>query len=135
IRRRMAAGAALLIGAGTIALAAVAMVTGFPHGLAPLLCGALAVAAAWYGVRRRGTARVVGLGAAALLLAAGLVQPVLSRRVLEDALIVAGFVLALAAARAAFAVHVRLPRAPRPRHPVLLMNPRSGGGEGEKTHQ
>src|SRR5947207_670392 len=134
IRGRMAAGAALLIGAGTIALAAVAMVTGFPHGLAALMCGALAVAAAWYGVRRRGTARVVGLSAAALLLAAGLVQPVLSRRVLEDALIVAGFVLALAAARAAFAVHVQLPRALRPRHPVLLMNPRSGGGKAEKLH-
>src|SRR6266550_7392380 len=96
IRRRMAAGAALLIGAGSIALGAVAMVTGFPHGLAALVCGALAVAAASYGVRRRGAARAAGLTAAALLLAAGLVQPVLSRRVVEDALIVAGFVLALA---------------------------------------
>src|SRR6266550_4056870 len=43
IRRRMAAGAALLIGAGSIALGAVAMVTGFPHGLAALVCGACAV--------------------------------------------------------------------------------------------
>src|SRR5690242_15473577 len=133
-RRRVAAGAALLIGAGAIAFAAVALVTNFPHGLVALVCGVLAVPVAWYGLVHRGAARVAGLTAAALLLVAALVQPIVGRRVLEDALIVAGFALALAAARTAFAVHVELPRAPRPRRPVLFMNPRSGGGKAEKFH-
>jgi diacylglycerol kinase family enzyme len=42
------------------------------------------------------------------------------------------FWLAVAAAVAAFAVHVPLPRAKRPRRPVLFLNPRSGGGKAER---
>jgi diacylglycerol kinase family enzyme len=41
---------------------------------------------------------------------------------------------ALIAARLAFRVHVDLPRAPRPEHPVLFFNPRSGGGKAERFH-
>jgi diacylglycerol kinase family enzyme len=134
IRRRMAAGAALLVGAGSIALATVAMIASFPHGAVALASGVLAVGAAWYGLLRRGAARAVGLGAAAVLLVAGLVQPVASRRILEDVLILAGLAAALAAARAAFAVHIRLPRARRPERPVLIMNPRSGGGKAATLH-
>src|SRR3954463_11224445 len=108
-RRRMAAGAALLIGAGVIVLAAVAMVTGFPHGLAALACGLLAVVAAWYALVHRGAARVVGSAVAVLLLRPGLIQPLRDGGVRETPLIVAGFCRAPAAGRAAFAVHVQLP--------------------------
>jgi diacylglycerol kinase family enzyme len=47
-------------------------------------------------------------------------------------LIVGGLVACLAAARAALHVHVDLPSAPAPRHPVLFFNPRSGGGKAER---
>jgi Diacylglycerol kinase catalytic domain len=51
---------------------------------------------------------------------------------LAQLLVVAGLLVCLAAARAAVAVHVRLPRAPPPRHPALIFNPRSGGGKAER---
>jgi diacylglycerol kinase family enzyme len=77
---------------------------------------------------------VLGLAAAALLLAASLVLLVVEGMVLEDTLIIVGLALSLAAARTAFSVHTHLPAAPPPRHPVLFMNPRSGGGKGERFH-
>ena len=40
--------------------------------------------------------------------------------------------MTLAAARAALAVHVDLPSAPAPQHPVLFYNPKSGGGKAER---
>ena len=48
---------------------------------------------------------------------------------LVDLLVVVGLLVSLAAARAAFAVHVDLPSASAPRHPVLFYNPKSGGGK------
>ena len=48
---------------------------------------------------------------------------------LVDLLVVVGLLLSLAAARAAFAVHVDLPSTSAPRHPVLFCNPKSGGGK------
>ena len=85
-------------------------------------------AAAWYGVLRRGLARVVGLIVAGLArgradLAGYTGVP------LVDLLVVVGLLVSLAAARAAFAVHVDLPSASAPRHPVLFYNPKSGGGK------
>ena len=44
----------------------------------------------------------------------------------------AGLLLSLAAASAAFTVHVDLPSATAPRRPVLFFNPRSGGGKAER---
>jgi diacylglycerol kinase family enzyme len=67
-----------------------------------------------------------------LLAAGGLVLIAAEGRVLEKALILAGLVLALGAARAAFAVHVELPPAPRPMRPVVFVNPKSGGGKAER---
>ena len=40
--------------------------------------------------------------------------------------------MSLAAARAAFAVHVDLPSAAAPQRPVLFYNPKSGGGKAER---
>ena len=92
----------------------------------------VAMASAWYGVVRRGAARVVGLVLAALALGGALALVVARGAPLQDLLIVAGLLAALAAARAALAVHVDLPSAPPPRHPVLFFNPRSGGGKAER---
>jgi diacylglycerol kinase family enzyme len=92
------------------------------------------VAAAWYGVLHTGFVRTAALLAGALLLAGGIVLVAVESRVAESALILGGLVLAAAAARIAFAVHVPLSLVPRPEHPVLFMNPRSGGGKAEKLH-
>jgi diacylglycerol kinase family enzyme len=47
-------------------------------------------------------------------------------------LVVVGLVVSLAAASAAFTIHVDLPNAPAPRRAVLFFNPRSGGGKAER---
>jgi diacylglycerol kinase family enzyme len=130
--RRLAAVLALLLPAATLVYAGGVIVRHFPDGLPVWACGLLAVAAALFGLVRRGRARIAGLAVAALALAAALVVLVTQDLVLENALILAGLGLALVAARAAFAVSSPLPAAPRPRHPVLLFNPRSGGGKAQR---
>ena len=104
----------------------------FPRGLVLLGCVAVACAAAWYGLLRRGIARVAGLGLAGLALAGAVVVVVAGGAPLVDLLVVAGLVVSLAAARATLSVHVDLPSATAPRRPVLFFNPRSGGGKAEK---
>ena len=69
MKRRLLALAALVVGAATVALAVAVAVSEFPRGLAVLGCVLLAGAAAWYGVLRRGVARVAGLTVAGLALA------------------------------------------------------------------
>ena len=81
---------------------------------------------------RRGLARVVGLVVAGLALAAALVLVVTRGAPLVDLLVVVGLLVSLAAARAAFAVHVDLPSAAAPQRPVLFYNPKSGGGKAER---
>ena len=62
--RQAAAIGALVFGLSGFGLAAVVAVQEFPRGLIALGLVALAAAAAWYGVLRRGTARVLGLAVA-----------------------------------------------------------------------
>ncbi len=131
-RRQLAAIVALVVGAATIVLAIAVAVSEFPRGLVLLGCVVVAAAAAWYGVLRRGLARVVGLTIAALALAGALVLLIANGAPFVDLLVVAGLLVSLAAARATLAVHVELPDAPAPRRPVLFFNPRSGGGKAER---
>jgi diacylglycerol kinase family enzyme len=133
-RRRLAAIASLLFAAATLALALGVAVNNFPNGVAVLACLALAVVCAWYGIRRRGAARIAGLGGAAALVIASFVLVVVQGSLIENVLVLAGVAVTLGAAATAFAQHVELPRAARPRHPVLFMNPRSGGGKATKFH-
>jgi hypothetical protein len=128
---RAAAVAALVLAAAALALAAVNAVQEFPRGPVVLGCVAAALAAGWYGVLRRGAARALGLVIACVLLAVAIALLV-ARDPLETAAIVLAAGAALAAARAAFRVHVELPRAAPPRRPVLLFNPRSGGGKAAR---
>jgi diacylglycerol kinase family enzyme len=132
--RRLWSTAALLLALAAIVLAIAVAVSHFPKGLSVLACLILAVCAAWIGVRRRGGTRVAGIGAAALLLAGAIVLVVAEHRVLEDVLVIACFGGALVAARMAFRVHVQLPPATRPAHPVLFFNPLSGGGKATRFH-
>ena len=97
-----------------------------------LACVLIAAACAWYGVLRRGVARVAGLGVAALALAGAVVLIAVEGARFADLLIIAGLLVSLAASRAAFTIHVDLPRVPAPSHAVLFFNPKSGGGKAER---
>jgi diacylglycerol kinase family enzyme len=129
--RRLLAIAALLLTPVAL-LSAVGFAADDPQqAFGVLLTLSLAVFAAAYGLVRRGLFRIVALVLAAML-ALGVIEQLLDRRVL-DRLIIAGMLwLSVAAAGAAFAVRVPLPKAARPRRPVLFMNPRSGGGKAER---
>ena len=130
--RRWLAALALLLAAATCVLAVVNAVSEFPRGLFLLVLVVIAGTSAWFAVVRRGVARVAGLVLAAVALGGALVLVVSRGAPLADALVVAGLVATVAAARAALHVHVELPSATAPRHPVLFFNPRSGGGKAER---
>jgi diacylglycerol kinase family enzyme len=132
--RRLWAAAALVCALAAVALAVAVAVNHFPQGLTVLACLVLAVCAAWWGVRRRGAVRAIGLGLAGVLVAGAIVLVIVENRLLEDVLVFAAVFAALGAARMAFRVHVRLPQAEPPAHPVLLYNPKSGGGKATRFH-
>jgi diacylglycerol kinase family enzyme len=132
VKQRLAAVFALVVGAVTLALAIGVAINEFPRGLILLGCVLLAGVAAWFGLLRRGSARVVGLIVAGIALVAAAALIVALGSPLMDLLVLAGLLLSLAAARASIAVHVDLPSATAPRHPVLFFNPRSGGGKAER---
>ncbi len=129
--RQTAAIGALLLGFGGLGLAVVVAVQEFPRGLIALACVAVAAAAAWYGILRRGMARIAGLAIGALGLGAAIV--LLARdRLLEELLVVAALVLSCVCARAAFAVRAHPPRVAAPQRAVLFFNPKSGGGKAQR---
>ena len=129
--RRLAAIAALLLGLGGLGLAVVVAVQEFPRGLIALACVAIAAAGIWYGILRRGAARIAGLAIGALGLGAAIVLLV-SDGLLEELLVVGALVLSCACARAAFGFRAHLPDASAPSRPVLFYNPKSGGGKAER---
>ena len=132
-RRRAAAGIALVLGAATLLLALYVFVQQFPRGLAVLGCAAVALAAGWYGILRRGPIRVASLGVALIALVVPIVLLLTNGdHIAEAVLIGVGLTVSLAAARAAFIRRVSLRPAPRPERPVLFYNPKSGGGKAER---
>ena len=133
-RQQLAAIVALLAGAATAVLAVAVAVNEFPRGLVLLGCVAVAAACAWYGVLRRGIARIAGLSVAGLTLVVAIVLLATGGTPGADLLVVVGLLVTLAASRATLAVHVDLPGAPDPQHPVLFYNPKSGGGKAERFH-
>ena len=129
--RRFAAIASLALLAASVVLAVVVTVPGFPRGLTVLVCLVVAVLAAWWALVHRGV-RLAAASAAVVFVAGAAVLVVFEGRVLDDALILAGFVLSVVAARTVFAAHAALPAAPTPKRPVLIYNPKSGGGKAER---
>jgi len=132
MRRRVAAVVALVVGTATVVLGVVVSVSQFPRGLGVLGCVVIAGVAAWYGVLRRGIARVAGLYVAGVAAVGAVVFVVVGGRFGVDLLVVVGLLVTLAALRATMAAHVELPRVPAPQRPVLFFNPRSGGGKAER---
>ncbi len=132
-RQRFAAIAALVLAPAVLILSLAIVVAQFPRGLIVLGCVVVAIGAALFGLTRKGFPRLLALGVA---LVAVIAQAVLlvtdGDHLLEAIAIVAGLGAALYAARTAFRVRVHLPPAPAPRHPVLLYNPKSGGGKAER---
>ncbi|MFI5694750.1 diacylglycerol/lipid kinase family protein [Kribbella sp. NPDC051586] len=128
----MAAVVALVVGAATVVLAVAVAVSQFPRGLGVLACVVIAAVAAWFGLLRRGIARVVGLAVAALALAGAVIFVVAGGKFGVDLFVVVGLLVTLAATRASFVAHVDLSRVPAPKHPVLFFNPRSGGGKAAR---
>ena len=108
--RQLAAIVAVVVGTATLVLGAVLAVSQFPRGLGVLACVLIAGACAWYGVVRRGIARTAGLAGAVLALG-GAIALVAIDGLLAEAIVIAGLLIALAAARIAIAVHVSLPSA------------------------
>jgi diacylglycerol kinase family enzyme len=132
--RRLWAIAALVLAGISLVLAVGLVVARFPRGLSVLACLVLAALSGWHGIRHRGTVRIVGMVAAALLVAVSIVLIVVEGTPLLNVVVAVAFVLALAVAPRAFKVHVHLPRADPPAHAVLVYNPKSGGGKAEKFH-
>src|SRR3954453_9986122 len=131
--RRASAAVALVAAAGVLVLGVTVAVDDFPRGLLLLLCAALVAAGTWEGVLRRGWGRVAGLAIAGAALAGGLY--VLGDEGYRRSLLLLGVAALVwhAAARVAFRADVVLPAAPRPRRPVVVINPRSGDGRAARA--
>jgi len=133
-RRRAAAAVAILTALAALAALAVGLVRSFPQGPSLVLMVVVAGGLGLDGLRRRGASRRIELVVAAVVLAAVVVLAVVWRT--GGAALVAAVLLALGgvAARIAFAARVVRPAAPRPSRPVVIWNPRSGGGKAEKAN-
>ena len=133
-RRWLARAVFLLMVAAAVVLAAGSGGHGGGLLLAVLVCLVVVLAATYWFLAHRGWVRTAALVllvsaplvAAVLVVRAGLLTVLLAVAVLLLLAVVAG-----RAALAPDADHARMPehRVPPPRHPFLVMNPRSGGGK------
>ena len=139
-----AAAVGALLAAVLVLVAAAFIVVNIGPMLLLLLCLAVAVASGWEALTRRGIGRIL---AVLVLLAAvgGVVATILGKGKYHGLMLLVTAVLVVAAlALARYALSWRAPRAeevtpagdvvPAARHPVLIMNPKSGGGKVERFH-
>ena len=130
--RRAAAALALLMLAAAVVVAIVGAVEQFPTGITVLAAAVGAVAVGWWALLGAGPWRWIGFGVAACLAAAMVVLVIAEGALVRDLIVAALVVLAIDAARRAFATRAELPGAPRPSRAVLFYNPKSGGGKAER---
>jgi diacylglycerol kinase family enzyme len=140
--RRAAAVVALVAYLGALVAVLVLLIDDIPALLSSWAVLVIAVIAGYFAVTRRHLARVVaGLIAVAMLIAIAVIL-LRTRTVADLVIVVAIAVIAIALTRYALATDRKtlrqLPppgvRAPAGQHPVLLMNPKSGGGKVAKHH-
>jgi diacylglycerol kinase family enzyme len=133
-RHRLSAIACLGCLAVGVVATAVTVLRTFPRGLVAVAVLGIAVLAAWEGVRRRGGVRTLLIAVAAGLVVVSLGLFVLGGLIVAGFVAVAALAAAVIAERQAFALRVVLPAQPRPSHPVVVWNPRSGGGKALRAN-
>jgi diacylglycerol kinase family enzyme len=138
--RRPAAILALVLGALALLAVLAFTVTSLTHLLVALIGAAVAVTGGWYLAANRGVARIVG----GVVAAVGLVVLVVAFLDLGRSLWAFVVAVALGATSAFFARRAThrhatavvaadlAPARPPARHPVLIMNPKSGGGKVDR---
>jgi diacylglycerol kinase family enzyme len=126
--RRFGAILALLGGGLALAIAAYVFVADFPRGLIVLACVFAALALAWYGLLRRGGRRWLAAALSLALIAFALAVTIGGDNGLAWVAVTVAFAGGVVGARVAFRPDRSLSRVPAPRHPVLFVNPWSGGG-------
>ena len=142
IAQRLAAIAAivaLLVAVGVVAVVALDNLGSIIVASVGL---ALAIVGCWYSLSREGVVRlaalaliVVGIGLVVVTLVVGEVKLwpwVIAGVASAVSVASAGYALRSSQRRQAASVDVGTEPTPRPRRPVLLMNPKSGGGKAEK---
>ncbi len=133
-RRRVAAVVSLVLFVASFVVAAVEIVRDFPRGLVAIALLVAGAAAAWQAVRRRGRARHVLLVSVLLLLVGAVVVVLTGERVGVGLVAVALLLVSVALARRVFGVRVALPAADPPKRPIVIWNPKSGGGKAVSNH-
>ncbi len=133
-RRRVAAVISLVLFVASFVVAAVEIVRDFPRGLVAIALLVAGAAAAWQAVRRRGRARHVLLVSVLLLLVGAVVVVLTGERVGVGLVAVALLLVSVAMARRVFGVRVALPAADPPKRPIVIWNPKSGGGKAVSNH-
>jgi diacylglycerol kinase family enzyme len=134
IARRGAAIGSLLVGAGAVALAVDLAIDRFPRGIAVLGCLLVVLIAGWTALRNEGLARYLAAALAGAGAIATVVVLIAFGQLLLDLVVLVAAVVSVGLARAAFRVHVELPRVPPPNRPFLFFNPRSGEGKALRFH-
>ncbi|MDX2091409.1 MAG: diacylglycerol kinase family protein [Kofleriaceae bacterium] len=133
LRRRVFATIALISGVAVIALVVALSVVAFPRATVGIALAGAGLASLWSAVVRRGAVHVARLVVGVVLLVVFVVLLIADRPLLVVGLLFACAV-SIAAATYVFRIHANLPRAPRPRRPVVIWNPRSGGGKAARAH-
>jgi diacylglycerol kinase family enzyme len=140
--RRVSAIAALAAVVAVIATLVWVLLRHLPWLVAAIVCLGVAISAAAYAVTRTGTRRLLATVVAVLALVGPLVLVVIHGRLLQLLLLIALVAVAGTATRYALGRDITslkagptpgTPAAPAAR-PVLLMNPKSGGGKVERFH-
>ena len=133
-RRRVAAAVAVVMLVSAAVSLLVGLVQSFPDGPVLVALVVLAAAAGMDGLRRRGQARALELAMGLALLVVAGALAVRWRAGGPAALAVVLMAVGAMLARRAFAARAVLPQAPRPLSPVVIWNPRSGGGKAAKAN-
>lgn len=128
MNRRLAAIVALLAATVAFGLSVYIFFHDFLRGVLVLACVLGAIGSAWFALLHRGAQRVGWLALAVVAIAIAVALLTSGHNGLNLAIILASFVVAVLAARAAFRPQRSLPPVPPPRHAVLFVNPRSGDG-------